>query len=179
MKIIFITLSLFACSFSVLPARILSHGNGPDAVVLDRSRLQLVGQAQLSVLFWDIYQSRLYTSSGRFSRDEQQLLFEINYQRDISRKELVSATLEQWQHLDIAESDYQQYLPYLKALWPDVSAGDTLTLFSDGSGSAFYFNGRYLGKIRDEKFAGMFLDIWLSPRTSRPGIRKALLGISP
>ncbi|WDE04189.1 chalcone isomerase family protein [Thalassomonas viridans] len=179
MKIIFIMLSFCAWAFWVYPARILSDSGEPVPEITDKSQLVLVGQAQFSVLFWDIYQSRLYTSSGQFSRDEKPLLFEINYQKDISRRELLSATIEQWQHLAVAEQDYQQYIPRLEALWPDISAGDSLTLFSDHRGSYFYFNGNYLGRITDAEFAGLFLDIWLSPKTSRPRLRQDLLGIKP
>eukprot|EP00919_Chromeraceae_sp_WS-2016_P060875 GHVR01144486.1.p2 GENE.GHVR01144486.1~~GHVR01144486.1.p2 ORF type:complete len:123 (-),score=2.12 GHVR01144486.1:78-446(-) len=50
----------------------------------------LLGKAKFSVLFWDIYESSLSTADGQrpFSHLCQQLLFEIHYLRDISKKRL-------------------------------------------------------------------------------------------
>jgi hypothetical protein len=40
---------------------------------------------------------------------------------------------------------------------------------------AFLLNGRPLGEVRDPDFARVFFGIWLSPRTSEPALREALL----
>jgi hypothetical protein len=37
------------------------------------------------------------------------------------------------------------------------------------------FNGQPLGEIRDAEFARRFFAIWLSPQTSEPKLRLALL----
>lgn len=50
-----------------------------------------------------------------------------------------------------------------------------ITAAADGS-STFYRNGEQLGVIADPGFGRQFLDIWLSPNTSRPELRLALTG---
>ena len=39
----------------------------------------------------------------------------------------------------------------------------------------FTYNGKKLGGIADKQFGQSFLAIWLSPKTSRPAIRKRLI----
>ncbi len=180
-----------------------SEGSVPSRKTLSNalvsSPLTLVGSAKFSVLFWDIYQSSLYTSSGSFfgieylnkgdtankvnqtqpndNKTEQlPLLFEIEYLRDITQQDLISRTLEQWQHLNIDETDYNRFLPTLKSIWPDIKAGDSLALLVNDDSSHFYFNDDYIGTITQANFGPLFLAIWLSPDTSQPKLRKKLLG---
>jgi hypothetical protein len=40
----------------------------------------------------------------------------------------------------------------------------------------FFVNGRLGGELRDTEFARFFFGIWLSPQTSEPSLRQALLG---
>jgi hypothetical protein len=48
-----------------------------------------------------------------------------------------------------------------------------------GEAAVFWLNGRLRGEIRDAEFARRFFGIWLSPRTSEPALRSALLGSAP
>lgn len=66
----------------------------------------------------------------------------------------------------------------MRALFPDVAAGDTLSgVYVPGRGARFYYNDRALGAIEDPEFARAFFAIWLDPRTSAPELRTALLGL--
>ncbi len=68
----------------------------------------------------------------------------------------------------------------MKRLFPDVHAGDRITgVHRPGEGAAFFVNGRAVGEVRDSRFAQLFFGIWLSPRTSQPSLRAALLGTPP
>jgi hypothetical protein len=65
----------------------------------------------------------------------------------------------------------------MRALFPDVAAGDSLSgLYLPGRGARFFHNGEPLGEIDDAQFARAFFSIWLDPRTSAPDLRAALLG---
>lgn len=138
-----------------------------------------VGRAKFSVLFWDIYNSTLYTKSGEYQHDNlpESLLFKIEYLKDISTDDLLERTVQQWQHLQIPESKFNTFIPKLKAIWPNISAGDSLTMLVDNEVSAFYFNNVKVGVITDNEFSKLFLDIWLSPKTSQAQLRTQLLGI--
>ena len=137
-----------------------------------------VGKAKFSVLFWDIYNSALYTKSGSYlhQNSAESLLFKIDYLKDITTEDLIERTVQQWQHLEVPESTYTPYISKLKAIWPNISAGDSLTLLVDNGKSVFYFNNEKIGAITAQEFSRLFLDIWLSPATSQAKLRSQLLG---
>jgi len=155
-----------------------SDANNIDHPALNKSNFKIVGKAKFSVLFWDIYESALLTTSGNYpiTNQQHQLLFEINYLKDISSNELIKRTEQQWQHIGIPANNYQAYIPELKRLWPDISKGDTLSLIINNQHSVFYFNQQYLGIINDPVFGQRFIDIWLAKNTSQPKLRLQLLG---
>lgn len=155
-----------------------SDAKNIDHPALNKSNFKIVGQAKFSVLFWDIYESTLLTTSGSYpiKNQQHQLLFEINYLKDISSNELIKRTKQQWQHIGIPANNYQAYIPELKRLWPDISKGDTLSLVIQNQHSVFYFNQQYLGIINDPVFGQRFIDIWLAKNTSQPKLRIQLLG---
>jgi hypothetical protein len=161
------------------------HKNLSDALV--ETPLTLVGSAQFSVLFWDIYNSRLHTSSGKYSPTssfnktgatdrKSPLLFEIEYLRDITKQDLISRTVEQWEHLAIEPTIYVDFIPLLEAIWPNIKAGDSLALWVDGTTSHFYFNGAHIGTVSQDNFGQLFTAIWLAPNTSQPKLRDKLIG---
>ena len=54
--------------------------------------------------------------------------------------------------------------------------GDRLTgLYEPGRGMRLWRGSEPLGASEDAELARLFFGIWLSPRTSEPGLRKALL----
>ncbi|MCH2058316.1 MAG: chalcone isomerase family protein [Thalassotalea sp.] len=142
-----------------------------------RATLTEVGSARFSVLFWDVYDSSLLTPSGTYDNSSKYLL-EITYLRNIKSAVLIERTEEQWQHLGVDAIQYQNYLPQLKALWPDIKKGDRLSLWVDSNNASFYFNNLLSGSIDDGVFGNLFASIWLSPDTSEPKLRKKLIGQS-
>jgi len=136
-----------------------------------------VGETTFSFLFWDLYESRLLTTSGKYPIDNnEKLIYEINYMTDISKKDLIHRTVEQWQHLGLPIESYQSFLPKLASIWPDITVGDTLSLLISNKTSHFYFNQHYIGRVDDPRFGQIFLDIWLAKNTSQPKLRSQLLG---
>lgn len=138
--------------------------------------MKLVGKARFTVLFWDIYDSTLYSPSGEFNDDTDEFVLNITYLKDINNKDLLDRTVEQWKHLGLPKSAYQPYLKNLLTLWPDIYEGDSLTMHVDNQGTRFYHNQSLTGSITDLGFGQMFASIWLSPNTSQPAIRAQLLG---
>ena len=147
--------------------------------VLEEEALKLVGSTLFSIFIWDLYKSKLLTTSGKYpmTTDNEYLMYEIEYFKGISSEDLIERTIEQWQHLGVSEVEYRDYLPKLKNIWPDIKAGDTLTLVINKTGSAFYHNKKIVGGINKAEFGPLFLDIWLSEKTSEPTLRSELLGI--
>ena len=57
-----------------------------------------------------------------------------------------------------------------------LKAGDRLVgLYQPGQGATFVLRGRTVGTVADAEFARLFFGIWLSPLTSEPTLRAALL----
>jgi hypothetical protein len=173
-----ITGSQFLISIKVL-ANEASPPNKLDRVLKDNNYVQ-VGETTFSILFWDLYKSNLQTTSGKYpiESNNDKLIYKINYLADISGKDLIERTVEQWQHLGINPKTYQAYLPILEKIWPDIEEGDTLSLFVSNNKSFFYFNNDLIGEVEQQEFSQIFLDIWLSENTSEPDLRLELLGIN-
>ncbi|EVU03088.1 hypothetical protein D046_8956, partial [Vibrio parahaemolyticus V-223/04] len=57
---------------------------------------------------------------------------EINYQRDISKQQLLEVTDEQWQKLGFPKSNRQQWITQLSFIFPSIKNGDELTYVTDG-----------------------------------------------
>lgn len=147
---------------------------------LSKNNLQEVGKARFSVLFWDIYDSKLFTSSGSYLTNfpaNQTILFEIQYLRDINRDDLIDKTIDQWQYIGIKEKEYTSYIPLLQKIWPNIKANDKLALLIENESSQFFYNNQFIGRINQKQFHQNFINIWLSPETSQPKLRKALLGL--
>jgi hypothetical protein len=136
-----------------------------------------VGRAKFTFLFWDIYKSALFTKTGLYGNTSSgDLIYKIEYLKDIKAEELIKSTVSQWQHLVIDKQQYQHFIPLLEQIWPDIKAGDSLTLYRNDRASVFYFNDKKVGEINDKTFGKLFLDIWLSSNTSEPELRKSLIG---
>jgi hypothetical protein len=136
-----------------------------------------VGEAKLKVLFWDVYNSTLYSDNGRYREGQLPLRLDIQYLLDIESDALVERTAYEWDALGLQHENREEWLSSLSGLWPDVSKNDVLTmeLHSDKR-TTFYRNGELLGTIDDTAFGKSFIDIWLSPDTTRPELRAALIG---
>ncbi len=144
---------------------------------LSKLGLVEVGSAKFTIMFWDIYDSRLYTSTGKYpvQLESEKLVFEITYLKDIDKDDLIERTAEQWQHIGVNEEVFRKYLPSLKDIWPDIKAGDSLSLLVEGEQSYFYFNQQLIGSLAHQDFGQQFIDIWLSTKTSQPQLRAQLL----
>ena len=147
-------------------------------VLNEQLKFHQIGETTFSFFFWDLYKSRLLTTSGKYPINENndKLIYEINYLRNISKDDLVKRTVEQWRHLELPNQSYQKFIPQLESIWPDITEGDTLSLLISQKTSHFYFNQRYIGRIDDPEFGQIFLDIWLAKNTSQPKLRSQLLG---
>lgn len=139
--------------------------------------LQKVGEAKLEIMFWDIYQSTLYSANGRYRKDTWPLALEIEYLRDITAKALIKRSVKEWKNVGVEPVIYQKWLPQLTQIWPDIKRGDRLLLFVDSQrANQFYFNGEPIGSIDDNNFGATFLAIWLDDNASFPKLRRKLTG---
>ena len=136
----------------------------------------LVGKARLRVLLWKVYDSALYTPSGRWLGAGPYQL-SLTYLRDIPVEQLIKETRKAWDEQSRVHSQQEIWLQVLAEMWPDISAGDNL-VFGVGADdqNQFWFNGRSLGGIDHPDFAALFGGIWLGEDSPRPALRARLIG---
>jgi len=141
--------------------------------------MKLIGEAELKVLWFRVYNARLESPQGAFISASMPLLLTLEYQRDISKQELLEETRKQWQRAGIEPYDQTAWLASLTELWPDIRRNDSLGFYQDADGDGhFYYNQRYLGSIRNSRFSRAFLDIWLSENSDFPQLTQQLTGRS-
>jgi Chalcone isomerase-like len=109
------------------------------------------------------------------------LALEMRYARKLAGSAIADRSLEEMKRVgDFSPADGQRWLDAMKQTFPDVHAGDRITgVHRPGVGAAFFVNGKASGEVRDALFAQLFFGVWLSPRTSQPALRAALLGTTP
>lgn len=153
---------------------VLLNGVGMASPVAE---LKKVGQAKLEVLFWDVYESELYSDDGQYQLDTYPLALKIHYLRNIQADDLVERTAQEWQKLGISKQQAAPWLAQLKTLWPDIKKGDELTIVVNNDRSSdFFFNNQSLATIDDRDFGPSFLRIWLDEKCSYPKLRQKLIG---
>ena len=147
-----------------------------DEMALAADVWPLVGEARLKVLIWEVYDSALFTPSGRWQGDAPYRL-SLHYLRNIPAAKLVEETEKAWREQGRNHPRLNEWLGLLGDLWPDITEGDNLVFGLNESGdSAFWFNGSPLGSIEDRDFGPLFGGIWLDPDTPRPELRAQLIG---
>ena len=147
-----------------------------DEMALATDVWPLVGEARLKVLIWEVYDSALFTPSGRWQGDAPYRL-SLHYLRNIPAAKLVEETEKVWREQGRNHPRLNEWLGLLGDLWPDITEGDNLVFGLNELGdSAFWFNGSPLGSIEDRDFGPLFGGIWLDPDTPRPELRAQLIG---
>jgi hypothetical protein len=173
-----LTQLLTLCLVAGSVASAAGEGSEPTGGHADRdAQLRKVGEARLRVLFWSIYDSRLYTPSGEYDAGERPLRLEIEYLMNIRAEALVDRTEKEWRKMGLEHPEQEDWLKRLESLWPDIEDGDVLTLdVNSDEEASFAHNGKHLGTIGADGFARHFLAIWLSENSTRPELRAALVG---
>lgn len=158
-------------------SQLVSSKNSVMNSTTELTSLKEVGRGEMEWWWFTLYRARLLTVDGEYHQGKFPMVLEIEYYQDIPSERLLEATVDQWQHLQLDQSRQLQWQASLSELWPDVNEGDTLSLqVLSPDSSQFYFNGKPLEELMPEGFSEDFLAIWLSSQTSRPELRKQLLG---
>ena len=162
-------LLLFVLGSPAVADRTIVSRYVPDAV--------LVGKARLRYLVWDVYDAELYAPQGRWRRDAPYAL-SINYLRTLSGEAIAKSSAD-----EIRKQGFQntavlaEWQRRMETIFPDVEIDTNLTGIRDKNGhTVFFFDGRKVGIVEDREFTERFFDIWLGPKTSRPGFQRQLTG---
>ena len=139
----------------------------------------LLGQGQMRFLGLRIYDARLWVGPQFKAADfgDYPLALELSYHRAFKGAAIAQRSIDEIERQgELTPAQAQRWLKVLTALLPDVQSGDRLTgLYQPGQGMRFWRGEQPLGATDDAELARRFFAIWLSPRTSEPGLRSALL----
>lgn len=142
----------------------------------------LVGQGRLTFFGLKVYDARLWAAPGFDAARFEQLPFALalTYLRGLKGPLIAERSIKEMRPLNgFDERREAVWLARMTELFPDVGDGDTLAgLHVPGVGARFVLNGQPRGQVDDPLFARLFFGIWLSPQTSEPVLRQALLGRS-
>ena len=156
------------------------NSNAPAELAAELPGGKLQGQGRLTFMTLRVYDARLWTSATPIGTDwgAGPLALELIYARSLGGARIAERSLTEMQRQgEIDSLRSGRWLSAMKQIFPDVKQGDRLTGVNlPGVGARFYFNGKLVGDVRDTDFARLFFGIWLSPKTSEPGLREALLG---
>lgn len=140
---------------------------------------RLVGTARLTVWGFQIYDARLW-APARFAASgfaASPMALELHYLRDFKALDIAERSLlEMRRSQAISTAQAALWKAEMLRVIPDIAKGGRiLGVHRPGRGADFWVNGQASGEIRDAEFARLFFGIWLSPNTSEPQMRKALL----
>ena len=140
---------------------------------------RLIGQARLKVWGFEVYDARLWAPGGfsAGSHATSPLALELVYLRDFRALDIAGRSIKEIRRSQpVSDAQAAEWSAWMLKVLPDVRKGDRImAVYRPGSGAAFWVNGRASGEIADAEFARLFFAIWLSPRTSEPQLRQALL----
>lgn len=144
----------------------------------------LLGSAKLTLFGFDIYRARLWATPAfrRLDYARHPFALELTYLRDFKGQAIAQRSLQEMRRVEaLTETQERAWLTVLIRTLPDVKKGERLTgIYQPGVGLRFLFNDRPLAELKDPELARVFMGIWLSPQTSEPALREALLaGAAP
>ncbi|GAB3184421.1 chalcone isomerase family protein [Hydrogenophaga aquatica] len=140
---------------------------------------RLAGQGLLRVWGFEVYRARLWIGPGFDASDHgaAPLALELEYLRNFEASAIARRSIQEMRRQQpLSDEQARRWQRALESVLPDVKAGDALTgLYRPGEGAVFLQGQRVLGEVADPLFARLFFGIWLSPATSEPALREALL----
>ena len=100
----------------------------------------------------------------------------INYNMNFAKEELSKSSIEEInRYYEVSQKDQDSYYQKLMSIFPDVKKGDVIEAKYDSKGFVELFHNKSLtGKIDEEKFSKIFLNIWLFKDNKYQGMIKDL-----
>ncbi|WP_417680888.1 chalcone isomerase family protein [Roseibium sp.] len=156
---------------SLVPARAdlgAAAGSVPSA--------SLVGKGRLTFLGFKIFDAELYAPGGTYSPSKPFAL-KLTYLRNFKGSAIARRSADEMRKLGASEGQLAKWTRQMEAIFPNVSAGQSITGVRTSSDKAtFYLGNRRIGTISDAAFTRRFFSIWLGNRTGNPELRDKLVG---
>lgn len=143
----------------------------------------LAGQGQMRFLGLRIYDARLWVGPQFQAQAfaDYPLALQLTYHRAFRADAIAQRSVQEiTRQTPLAPALAQRWQAQLAQWIPDVQPGDQLTgIYQPGQGLQLWSGMHMLGTVSDAALARAFVGIWLSPATSEPRLRQALLAGLP
>ena len=135
----------------------------------------LIGSANYSFLFWDIYDAELYSTSKKYNSNELAII--LKYNRSIDKETLIRETINDIkQQKSISNQQEEKWKSLLESIYIDTKTNKKFIAIKINNKSIFYYNNKKLHESFDEEFNQLFFDIWLRSNSKNPDFTRTLLG---
>ena len=139
----------------------------------------LIGQGKYTYWGFDVYEASLWATEPALNAEKwqtQRIALELHYLRDFKGLDIAKRSIDEIHaQSPLAKSQSNAWLKALEDIFPNVSKGQTLTgIYIPNTGVVFLYDNALQGEVKDLELAKRFFDIWLSPQTSAPELRKRL-----
>ena len=135
----------------------------------------LIGSANYSFLFWNIYDAELYSTSNKFNSNELAII--LKYNRSIEKETLVKETINDIkEQKNISKEQEEKWKSLLESIYIDTKTNKKFIAIKINNKSIFYYNNKKLHESFDEEFNQLFFDIWLRSNSKNPNFTRTLLG---
>lgn len=155
--------------------KVLSDTNTKNLIAKVMPKYKVVGTANYSYLFWDIYDAVLITETGQFNNEEFILI--LKYNKVITKDRLVKETINEFKK---QENLTQKKLNRLKVLfnktYKKTKVGSIFVGIKTKNSAELFFEGKKVLTSKDIKFINSFFNIWLREDSQNPNFTKSLLG---
>jgi hypothetical protein len=153
----------------------------PSELNLYGTRWRARGTGALRFFGFKAYDAILWlpdSAAGAFSFSRTFAL-DIRYSTSVKASDITNTSLIEMARISGATPEQvQDWTAFMTSLFVDVKSGDRLVgVYVPTAGARFFMNGRLIGETTDATFSEAFFKIWLDPRTRRPELRSALLGL--
>lgn len=137
---------------------------------------RVAGQGKFTWFGMKIYDASLWVGEAGYVAGAPFAL-ELRYARSLGGKRIAEASADQMYKTGAGTPAQRTlWLGKMLAIFPDVKEGSSITgVFLAGGAVRFHLDASVLGTINEPGFAQAFAGIWLSPRTTAPQLREALL----
>ena len=135
----------------------------------------LIGSANYSILFWNIYDAELYSTSNKFNSNELAII--LKYNRSIEKEKLVKETINDMkEQKNISKEQEEKWKSLLESIYIDTKTNKKFIAIKINDKSIFYYINKKLHESLDDEFNQLFFDIWLRSNSKNPNFTKTLLG---
>ena len=139
----------------------------------------LIGRGKLTYWGFDVYLASLWASEASVNAEQwqmQRIALELNYLRDFKGADIAKSSIDEIHaQSSLPKSKATLWLKTLEDIFPNTNKGQTLVgIYIPNVGAQFLYENALIGEIKDLELAKRFFDIWLSPQTSAPQLRKRL-----